>query len=398
MNMSEIIGRNINSLMAENSDTLVDLAKMIGVTRQTFANYLNGESIIDSEKLSILSRYFKKPLEYFLEEEHNKMCFMFRASNPKENVDNAFKTQIENDMNDYFELINLSGEQLVYIPEQYNLTIKYNSKNISVDDPELDFSLFKYKLPKELDQIIERIAYEQRKKMGAEEEVGANLVKCLDEAGIRIIMKAVDNENIFGISAFHPEKGCFIFINNSENITEERKLFTIAHEYGHLILHRQYYQELRDNVFYGNKKTIQEAMADAFAGYFLLPRHLIRRYEKYFNSTFSISDLIYIKKEFQVSLMSLVMALNKYGYINDDVKNKIFLMLTSKGFVKTEPDPCENLKLKMYEKYLFLIKSLYLRDKISINKVAELLNISVAAAKQEAGSWMNYENEISITI
>lgn len=399
MNMSGIIGRNINALMIENADTTVDLAKMIGVTRQTFANYLSGESTIDSEKLATLAKYFNKPLEYFLEEEHNNMRFMFRASNPRENVDDTVRAQIESYMNDYFELVNLSGEQVVYIPEQYNLTVKYNSRNISVDDPELDFSLFKYKVPRELDEVIEKIAYDQRKKLGAEEEIGAELVRCLEEAGIRIILKPIDNDNIFGISAYHPEKGCFIFINSSESITEERKLFTIAHEYGHLILHRQYYQNMQNNVDYGNKKTIQEAMADAFAGYFLVPRSLIKKYERYFDKdTLSVSDLIYIKKEFQVSLMSLVMTLNKYGYISDSAKNKVFEILKTRGYSRKEPEPCKNLKFKVNEKFEFLVKSLYLKEKISISKVAELLNINIAAARQEVRKWMNYEDEIPITV
>ncbi len=399
MSMAELIGHNIQKLMEENSVSTIDLAKVIGVTRQTFANYLNGESIIDSEKLVILANYFGKPLEYFLEEEHSNLCFMFRASNPKENVDNSEKVDIENYMNDYFELFSLAGEQLAYIPEQYNLTVKYNSKIIPVDDPELDFGLFKYKLPKELDMVIESIAMEQRKRLGAEEVVGVELVRCLEEVGIRILYKNIDNDDLFGISAFHPEKGCFILINNKEGIPEERKLFTIAHEYGHLIFHRQYYRNIQNSVDYGSKKNISEAMADAFAGYFLIPRSLLKKYERFFNKqTISIADLIFIKKEFQVSLMSLVMSLHKYGYINDIVKKKIFDILYIKGYQKKEPQPCESLVLKMNEKFEFMIKSLYLEDKLSISKVAELLNIPLTEARQRVRKWVNHEEEIQLTL
>ncbi len=64
-----------------------------------------------------------------------------------------------------------------------------------------------------------------------------------------------------------------------------RKIFTIAHELGHLLLHRDYvkddgrYQLLPRKNFYSEDKPVEEKEADAFAAEFLVPVSVLLKYK-----------------------------------------------------------------------------------------------------------------------
>lgn len=395
MKTPEIIGKNIQKQMDEHSITALELAKLIGITRQTLANYLTGESVIDSEKLSILSKYFNKPFDYFFQEVETKLSFMFRATNPKENMDTKSLLKIQSYIEKYFKLSRTINESIIYVPEQYNLTIKYNSKTVSIEDPALKFSELNYKLPADLENTLEVIAYEQRRKLGAEESIGSEIVSSLETAGIKILFKKIDNLNLFAMSAYNIDKGFFILVNDHPSISEERKLFSLVHEYAHLILHRDCYSSNHEYGDYGSKKNILEATADAFAGYFLMPRYMLKKYDAVLNKRpLSMSDLMYVKQELKVSLMALIMTAYRYKYINELIKKKAFDVLYKRGYGKKEPE--STLQLLKNQKYEFMIRSLFLSDKLNENEVRELLDDDNLIADKKLKLWKPGVNNLDI--
>lgn len=78
MNINYTIGNNIKDILKKHEVTIKEFSKIIGVSRQTAASYINGTSIIPSDKLFIVAGYFDKEIDWFLEEEHhNKFKFYF---------------------------------------------------------------------------------------------------------------------------------------------------------------------------------------------------------------------------------------------------------------------------------------------------------------------------------
>jgi transcriptional regulator with XRE-family HTH domain len=69
-NFSEIIGNNILQCLQEEYMEIKTYAKIIGVTRQTVKNYIDGLSIIDSYRLYLTANKFHKRVEWFFEEIH----------------------------------------------------------------------------------------------------------------------------------------------------------------------------------------------------------------------------------------------------------------------------------------------------------------------------------------
>ncbi|AGC67455.1 MAG: ImmA/IrrE family metallo-endopeptidase [Thermoanaerobacteraceae bacterium] len=374
-NVAKIIGSNIRHLIEQNNVPISDIAQKIGVTRQTMSKYLNGESIIDSEKLFIIANYFGKPITYFLEKEHDEeLSFMFRAHNPSANISMDEINRIQSRMEKVYEAYRLAGEKMFYIPEQYNL----------------EFELERRDIPEDIEKIIERIANEQRDILDVGESVGKDLIKCFEAKGINIIFEKMNNPKLWGISAFHPKKGCFIFVNDDEDISEERKIFSMVHEYAHLIFHRDQYKKSQDSLQYSDfRSEITEKIANLFAGYFLIPRDCLKRHEHLLKNGITFGDLLFIKRELQVSLQALIYALRNYGYISEETQKKVMEKLYKYGYGTKEPRGMSYIPKN--EKFFAIVRSLYFKEIIGESKVAELLNLKVKEARKKIKEWM--ENE-----
>ncbi|HHX67115.1 MAG TPA: ImmA/IrrE family metallo-endopeptidase [Gallicola sp.] len=377
-NFAQIIGRNIRKVMDESGVTILELSELINVTRQTMAKYLDGDSIIDSEKLFVIAEYFNKPMTYFLKQDHEELAFMFRAHNPTKNFVRNEKYKIQSLMERVYEAYKLAGQKISYIPQQYNLDIDPNWREI----------------PRDIDEIIEEIALEQRELLDVGEAVGLALIKCFEAKGIRIIFDRMDNENLFGLSAFHEKKGCFIFVNDDYNIPEERKIFTIVHEYAHLLFDRSQYRESKNDFqYFGRRRSINEKIADAFAGYFLIPRDTVKSYDHLLRGgKILYKDLLFIKNKLVVSLKSLIYALKKYGYISEIVFRNSMKYLNATGYSKKEPYPIEYFEKN--EEFESIVRSLFQKNVIGVSKVAELLDIKVAEAREKIEDWIKNEGEI----
>lgn len=71
------------------------------------------------------------------------------------------------------------------------------------------------------------------------------------------------------------DSGYVILVNKNHPLNRQR--FTVAHEIGHFILHRDMGDEIRDDEFYRALPGPLETEANAFAADLLMPWNLIRR-------------------------------------------------------------------------------------------------------------------------
>jgi len=83
--------------------------------------------------------------------------------------------------------------------------------------------------------------------------------------------------------------------------------------------------------------------------------------------------------------------LNDYEYVSDKEYQKWLKYLNMKGYTKKEPDPTSYFKKNTaHEK---IVRMLFMKEQIGINKVAELLGISVEEARENTKKWMMDERE-----
>ncbi|RCW86905.1 Zn-dependent peptidase ImmA (M78 family) [Halanaerobium sp. DL-01] len=376
MKVAEVIAKNLKELQDEFNLNQTEMGEIIGVTRQTFAKYLDGERVMDSGKLYKLARYFDKEIDFFLSEKtkREKISFMFRADDPENNFDDKLKNKIAKKFKLYHEIIELSDDPVKdYLPEEYKLKIEGNELN------------------KKEKTAIEKIAEKQRRYMWVDDALNINIFTLFEENNINVIAQEIKDANLDAVSAYSEDKGAYIFINDSRDIPEERKIFSAVHELGHLILHRDQYSKDINELKYANTriKDIREKAADHFAMAFLVPAKVLKNYDYYFDGYIDLDLIIEKKKEFGVSAKSLIMTLNKYGYIDGKILGALFKKLKEAGYDKKEPEPRDYIRKN--EKLFALVRKLVIKEKITINKAAEVLNISVLEMRKLAKKWKNYE-------
>ncbi|GAB6137473.1 helix-turn-helix domain-containing protein [Halanaerobaculum tunisiense] len=374
MNIAKVIGENLRKMQDKYNYSQEEMGDIIGVTRQTIARYLNGERVLDSGKLYQIAKHFNKSIDYFLTEDSEvvDIGFMFRADDPENNFDKELREKISKRFNLYHEIIELSDIQIKdYIPEEYNLELKGD------------------KLSDKEKKIIEKIAEKQRRYMGVDDALNINVFTLFEENNINIVAQEIDDQNLDALSAYSKDKGAFIFINDREDIPEERKVFSVAHELGHLILHREEYSKEFNELKYSNSKIkdIREKAADHFAMSFLVPGKVFEGYSYYFDGYVDLDLIIEKKQEFGVSAKCLIMALKENGLIDGRILGALFKRLREKGFETKEPNSREYIKKN--EKLVALVRKLVIEEKITVNKAAEALNLSVLEMRKKVKRWKN---------
>lgn len=370
MSIAKIIGKNIDKSIKTNKLRYEEVADLIGVTRQTLANYIDGDTVIDSAKLFKLSKLFNVPIKNFLTESTEQFCFMFRADNPNKNFLPKDYNFVSNLFNVYFEVIQLIDDnKLVVIPESYRINI---GSKIEYED----------------DMLIKEIAEKERKNLSYNGIGIKGFYEALEKRNINIIAISYDNLEVDAISAYSQSKGAFIFINDHKDIPEERKLFSLIHEYAHLLLHRELYAESEQEelAYSKSRKNIHEKVANKFASYFLIPRDRLKESSCVYRNYIDIPGVISLKQDFGVSAKCMLLALKDDKLIQPRIYGYLNKQLNQAGFETKEPAPLPYQPNKN-QRLVYILKELYLQDKITLNKIADALNLDNSEVRAIVTEW-----------
>ena len=338
MELVQIIGNNIRDLMTARSVTITDLANYLNVSRQTLQNYLRGSNIIDSVKLVAVSDFFDVPVESLLQSKSSdsSASFLFRTALNYTLATESISEKVYHCINAYNNLAITLGESTTYFPEQYNLFANIgNDRLLDINFECTDYFSHKLKMTSELKEEIRNIAKDQREKLGLHDTNASAAIAALQNKGIHIFFVDFGISSTNGLSYINDEKGCYIFVNCNASITLERIIFTVFHEYGHILLHRPVYKRKFENCNC-KKKSFLDKMADCFAGYFLIPEEYLISYRNTTNFV-DYATLFALKQKFQVSLQALVITMHNYNYLSKEFVNRFYETLDQKGLRYTEP-------------------------------------------------------------
>ena len=171
-----------------------------------------------------------------------------------------------------------------------------------------------------------------------------NLISTLEKHGIIIHFYNFHKDlKIDGVSFITPEGTPVILVNNER--PNSRKIFTIAHEFGHLIMH---FKSFIDSEF----RDVEDE-ANRFAAELLLPAREIK------GSLFSIDEtkLFQLKLNWNTSAQSLLYRANVLGTITKDQYRRWITKFNYFGWRKKEPYEFEietpKLLNEMFKLHLF---------------------------------------------
>jgi len=147
-----------------------------------------------------------------------------------------------------------------------------------------------------------------------------NLTECLEQAGCIVILCDFSTALIDGVSYYSiPELPPCIFLNSNQ--PSDRMRFTLAHELGHLVMHRIPTPDMEDQ-------------ANKFASALLLPLNEIK---SDLSGRITLPRLASLKPIWRVSIQSLIMRASTIGAISSTQSRYLWQKINSSKFKFHEP-------------------------------------------------------------
>jgi Zn-dependent peptidase ImmA (M78 family)/DNA-binding XRE family transcriptional regulator len=215
-----------------------------------------------------------------------------------------------------------------------------------------------------------------------------DICELLESAGIKVLLYPSKVKSFFGLSIGAADGGPAIAVNTAESISVERQIFSLAHELGHLILHKDSYgpdgvAEISDEA--------QEREADQFAAAFLMPSNLFDQVWKETRGLHWVDAVLKTKRHFNVSYQSVLHHLIDLGKAEHPAVYKQFRSDYEKRYGKNlhwkeEPRSLDPLDL-MEDRLGILVRDALDAELITVGRAAEILNISIEEMRDQLRSW-----------
>lgn len=146
-----------------------------------------------------------------------------------------------------------------------------------------------------------------------------DLTHLLELAGIVVIMDDFPAEGIDGVSMW---AGPWPVMYLSRRAPIDRRRFTLAHELGHMVMHRDYYEE-----------DTGEAEANEFASEFLMPADQIRPRLR----RLSLREALNLKLEWRVSVAALIQRARDVKAITPEDATRLHKQRSYRRWTRHEP-------------------------------------------------------------
>lgn len=249
------------------------------------------------------------------------------------------------------------------------------------------------KIFKQAEYLAEKI----RKKFNLGEAPIKDIFTFLEDRGIFVVKMPIEGDGLSGAFYYDKKNDSGKILINS-NRTQGHQNFTAAHEFCHFILDKERGVIIEHS---DGEKPDYEKRADAFAANFLMPKEGIDIYIKeVLKAGKKLDDIaiVRIQNEFSVSFSALINRLHFLGYsFNKPYQEKkvetAFLnsILMQLGFNPERND--HNGEFKLPAKFYHLSFLAFFENKISLNRLAELLRLSYEETKDKVAEIKKFLDE-----
>ena len=361
------ISVNIRRLLKIKNYSIIGFSKECGIGSATLSNILNCKSHPNSTTLIRIANTLNVYFNDLLADATNLKTLRFRIDKSLSAREIAIKDQI---------MINASTwlKDYVHLEKLTGLKNEYKLDTIKITNP------------------IEA-AHKVRELLNiSPNEVITDIVSLMEKKGIKVGLCPFNFQRTFSLSINEIDGGPAIIINTDDNITTERKIFSIARELGHLILHPH---SFNGNVEIENKT--EENEADIFACEFLVPDSSFNEKLKEYKGFSWYKAVIEIKKYFFVSYKTILYKIKNSPLLsslnNEDVYQKFNEVFNIQD---TDESPLPALKeiegisnVSFIDKrYPYLVREAYEKELITISRASELLNINMEQMRMLLNYWL----------
>ena len=295
-------------MLAARRLTQAQLAAMVGVSPPTISKWRSGSQAPEREALERLASVVNVSPEWFTRPVMEKTSAPMFRSNASAHVvaRDMLKARLE------------WAQDVAIILGEF------------VDYPDVNLPTRKFLHPEEItNQEIEIAACECRDIWNLGRSVVQDLMLAVEGAGVIVVREETGIAQIEGLSAWSSVLQRPIILLSADKDNAYRSRFDLAHELGHLILHR-YIERPNDH----ERHKMLESQAHRFAGAFLLPAESFVCEVKV---PPTLDDLLLLKRRWGVSAAAIVMRLRALGLIDEDMALTLFKRRSARWGAKSEP-------------------------------------------------------------
>ena len=291
--------------------TQTELGERVGVTRQSISAYEVGDKTPEPETFSAIARALQQPTSFFTTPDLD----VFGEFRPR------FFRKFGPDTLRRNEACTIFGKWFIQIAKYIDDYVNYPLVDIPYNFPANPSGRYS-------DDEIELIAEETRKRWGLGLGPISNVLALFESKGVAVCRHVIEGERVEAFSFWNGDRP-FIFMA-SEKDSGARIRFDLAHEVGHLILHRWVEQE---EIEIPKTLKIIEAEADRFASAFLLPRRSFPN-EVY---TSKLDAFVDLKRRWRVSIQAMIYRCRDLELIDDSQFTNLYKQISYRKWRTREP-------------------------------------------------------------
>ena len=286
----------------------VQLASMVGVSPSTLSKWRSGTQAPEREKLERLAEVVNVTAEWFLRP------FLADLSLP------LFRSAAS---------AHVAARDMLQARLEWAQDVAIALEEF-VDFPEVNLPTYDFISPEQItSEDIEKAGAECRERWGLGRSAVEDLSLAAETAGILVIREETGIAQIEGLSAWSKVLDRpFVFLSADKD-NGYRSRFDLAHEIGHLVLHRKIG---RSNSIEEHK--VLEKQAHRFAGALLLPAE---SFAAEIRIPPTLDDLLILKRRWGVSVGAMIMRLSALDLIDDDHKLALHKRKSARWGGKGEP-------------------------------------------------------------
>lgn len=298
----------LRQILAVRRLTQAQLASLVGVSPATVSKWRSGNQAPERETLKRLASVVNVTPEWFTRPPSSKVSLPLFRSNASAHV--AARAMLE-------ARIEWAQDVALALSE-------------FVDYPPLNLPRRQFREPGEIaPDEIELAASECRDLWRLGRMAVQDLALAVEGAGVIVIREETGISQIEGLSAWSEELGRPLILLSADKDNGYRSRFDLAHELGHLILHRYIPRPAERD-----RHKQLEQQAHSFAGAFLLPAETFANEVR---APVALDDLLLLKRRWGVSVAAIVMRLRALKILDEEGTQLLFKRRSARWGAKSEP-------------------------------------------------------------
>lgn len=298
----------LSQILAARRLSQAQLASLVGVSPATISKWRSGNQAPERDTLERLASVVNVTPEWFTRAPSAKVSLPLFRSNASAHV--AARAMLE-------ARVEWAQDVALALSE-------------FVDYPTLNLPIRHFREPDEITpEEIEVAASECRDLWRIGRMAVPDLALAIEGAGIILVREETGVSQIEGLSTWSEELGRPLVLLSADKDNGYRSRFDLAHELGHLILHRHIPSPTERE---RHKKLEQQA--HRFAGAFLLPAETFANEVR---TPVTLDDLLLLKRRWGVSVAAIVMRLRALKIVDDDGAQLLFKRRSARWGAKSEP-------------------------------------------------------------